>query len=56
MQVFGTRGRKRDVVDLTEEERVRFEELGRGCWGEMERLRVEWEGRLEGEMKRKFGL
>lgn len=33
---------------MTEERRAAFEETGARCWAEMERLRVEWEGRLEG--------
>ncbi|KAB5542874.1 hypothetical protein GE09DRAFT_1225024 [Coniochaeta sp. 2T2.1] len=38
-------GRKADAVDLTEEKRAEFEELGVECWREMERLRAEWEER-----------
>lgn len=33
---------------MTEERRARFEEVGARCWEEMERLREEWEERLEG--------
>lgn len=40
-------GRRRDAVDLTEEKRAAFEELGVHCWKEMERLRDEWEARLD---------
>lgn len=40
------RGRRKGARDLTEEERVEFEELGRDCWEQMEALRAEWEGRL----------
>lgn len=32
---------------MTEERRARFEEVGARCWDEMERLRVEWQGRLD---------
>lgn len=44
---FGMRGRRRDARDLTMEDREAFEELGREAWGEMEKLRVKWEERLE---------
>ncbi|KAH8904381.1 3-keto steroid reductase-like protein [Coniochaeta sp. PMI_546] len=40
-------GRRSDAVDLTEEKRAQFEELGVECWKEMERLRAEWEGRMD---------
>ncbi|MCJ1472241.1 3-keto-steroid reductase [Lambiella insularis] len=43
---FGTKWRRREARDLTVEDREAFEELGRQAWGEMERLRVEWEERL----------
>lgn len=39
-------GRKSDAVDLTMEKREDFEELGKECWREMERLRSEWEKRM----------
>ncbi|KAK4219932.1 3-keto-steroid reductase [Rhypophila decipiens] len=39
-------GRRPDAVDLTEERRIEFEALGAECWREMERLRKEWESRL----------
>jgi 3-keto steroid reductase len=39
-------GRRSDAVDLTEEKRAQFEELGVHCWKEMERLRAEWEARM----------
>ncbi|KMU87544.1 3-keto-steroid reductase [Coccidioides immitis H538.4] len=42
-----TRRRKRGARDLTAEERVEFEELGRRCWREMEELRVRWDGILD---------
>lgn len=35
-------GRRAGAVDLTEEEREKFEELGVRCWAEMEKLRDEW--------------
>ncbi|KAL4891865.1 hypothetical protein BDV59DRAFT_59790 [Aspergillus ambiguus] len=41
------RRRKRGAVDLTREERERFEELGRTCWKRMEELRVQWEEILD---------
>lgn len=40
------RGRKPGAVDLTQEEREKFEVLGAECWKEMEKLRGEWEARL----------
>ena len=40
------RGRRRGVVDLTEEERQGFMELGRQCWEQMDELREQWRGRL----------
>ncbi|KAK3343040.1 hypothetical protein B0H65DRAFT_576834 [Neurospora tetraspora] len=46
-------GRKSGATDLTEEKRVEFEMLGVECWREMERLRGEWEGRLERVLGRK---
>ncbi|KAI9821467.1 MAG: 3-keto-steroid reductase [Thelocarpon impressellum] len=41
-------GRKRGAVALTGEALEEFELLGRDAWREMERLRKEWEGLLEG--------
>ncbi|CCC12620.1 unnamed protein product [Sordaria macrospora k-hell] len=46
-------GRKSGATDLTEEKRVEFEQLGVDCWKEMERLRGEWEGRLDSVLGRK---
>lgn len=43
------RRRKRGAVDLTDEEKVRFEELGRSSWRQMEELRVMWDGILDRE-------
>ncbi|PYH34654.1 3-keto-steroid reductase [Aspergillus neoniger CBS 115656] len=43
------RRRKRGARDLTAEEKVEFEELGRKCWQGMEELRVQWEEILERE-------
>ncbi|RDK47051.1 3-ketosteroid reductase [Aspergillus phoenicis ATCC 13157] len=43
------RRRKRGAKDLTAEEKVEFEELGRKCWQGMEELRVQWEEILERE-------
>ncbi|RYP35014.1 hypothetical protein DL766_002728 [Monosporascus sp. MC13-8B] len=40
------KGRKWDAVALTEEKAARFEEDGRRCWAELERLRREWEAAL----------
>ncbi|KAI0849777.1 hypothetical protein F5Y00DRAFT_234807 [Daldinia vernicosa] len=40
------RGRKWDAEDLTEEKREEFEEDGRKCWAELERLRTAWEAAL----------
>ncbi|KAI9711148.1 MAG: hypothetical protein M1812_007252 [Candelaria pacifica] len=42
-----TKGRKRGARDLTVEAREDFEVLGQRCWGAMEGLREEWEGRLD---------
>lgn len=42
-----TRRRKRGAVDLTEEEKERFEELGRKCWRRMEELRIQWDRILD---------
>ncbi|KAF2488484.1 3-keto-steroid reductase [Lophium mytilinum] len=42
------KGRWRHATELTAEGRAEFEELGRLAWAEMERLREEWEERLEG--------
>lgn len=39
-------GRKSGAEVVTEEKRIAFEEMGAECWREMERLRVEWEGRI----------
>lgn len=41
------RGRYRGAKSLTAEDRETFEEFGRGCWREMERVRVEWEALLD---------
>ena len=44
---FGGRAVRRvGAPDLTDEARRKFETLGGKVWDEMERLRVEWEGRL----------
>ncbi|ODH41149.1 hypothetical protein ACO22_01449 [Paracoccidioides brasiliensis] len=43
--------KKSGATDLTAEERVEFEELGRKCWREMEELRKSWERILEKEEK-----
>ncbi|ROW13494.1 hypothetical protein VPNG_04444 [Cytospora leucostoma] len=40
-------GRKRGAEVVTEEKRAEFEEMGASCWREMERLRGEWEARIE---------
>lgn len=42
-----SKGRKRGAQVVTEESRVEFEETGALCWREMERLRAEWEARME---------
>ncbi|KAF2471803.1 3-keto-steroid reductase [Lindgomyces ingoldianus] len=41
------KGRSPYARDLTKEDREVFEETGRNCWREMERLREEWEKRLD---------
>lgn len=40
-------GRRLGATAVTEEDRVEFEETGARCWAEMERLRAEWERRVE---------
>lgn len=40
------KGRKRDAIDITKEEREEFEIIGRQVWLQMETLRREWEQRL----------
>ncbi|KAL7622258.1 3-keto-steroid reductase [Parahypoxylon ruwenzoriense] len=37
------KGRKWDAVELTEEQRDEFEDDGRKCWAELEKLRIAWE-------------
>ncbi|KAJ5631355.1 uncharacterized protein N7484_011455 [Penicillium longicatenatum] len=39
--------RKRGAVDLTAEQREKFEQLGRQCWKEMEELRIKWDAILD---------
>ncbi|KAL3479120.1 hypothetical protein BJX99DRAFT_223112 [Aspergillus californicus] len=46
-----SRRRKRGMVDLTAEEKERFEDLGRTCWQKMEELRKQWDQILDGEEK-----
>ncbi|CAJ2505310.1 Uu.00g127040.m01.CDS01 [Anthostomella pinea] len=41
-----TRGRKLGAATLTQEQRIAFEEDGRRCWEELERLRGAWETAL----------
>lgn len=43
---YKRKGRDPHAQDLTQESRREFEEKGRKCWQEMERLRIEWEERL----------
>ncbi|KAF2739597.1 3-keto-steroid reductase [Polyplosphaeria fusca] len=40
-------GRSPFAKDLTEQGKREFEETGKKCWEEMEKLRLEWEKRLE---------
>lgn len=40
-------GRRLGATAVTDEERIEFEETGAKCWAEMERLRGEWEKRVE---------
>lgn len=42
------KGRRAGAELVTEEKRAEFEEMGAHCWREMERLRGEWEERIEG--------
>lgn len=44
--LLNSRGRKSGAANLTAERRQEFEVLGRDCWREMERLRLEWEQRV----------
>lgn len=44
---LGGWGRKRGAKDATREDVEAFVEGGALVWGELERLRVEWEGRIE---------
>ncbi|KAJ5297557.1 hypothetical protein N7508_007806 [Penicillium antarcticum] len=41
------RRRKRGAVDLTREQKVEFEGLGRQCWKKMEELRIQWDEILD---------
>lgn len=41
------RRRRRGMKVATAEDRVRFEEVGRECWRQMEELRLEWDGLLD---------
>ena len=43
---YPAKGRRPGAVDLTREAREDFEEQGRQCWIEMERLRLQWEKRM----------
>ncbi|ERT00908.1 hypothetical protein HMPREF1624_02142 [Sporothrix schenckii ATCC 58251] len=45
--LLNSRGRKSGAANLTAERRQEFEVLGRDCWREMERLRVEWDQRVK---------
>lgn len=42
-----SRRRKRGAADLTAEEKMQFEDLGRKCWQRMEELRIQWDGLLD---------
>ncbi|KAI9788371.1 MAG: 3-keto-steroid reductase [Peltula sp. TS41687] len=48
-EVRGRKGRKPGALDLTEEARHSFEELGRSCWKQTEDLREHWEQILSTE-------
>ncbi|KAJ5190737.1 3-ketosteroid reductase [Penicillium cinerascens] len=41
------RRRKRGAMDLTSEDKEKFEELGRQCWKQMEELRITWDAILD---------
>lgn len=41
------RRRKRGAMDLTSEDKEKFEELGRQCWKQMEELRIQWDAILD---------
>jgi len=44
---YKRKGRDPFAKDLTKESHERFVNTGRRCWEEMEKLRIEWEGRLQ---------
>ncbi|GIJ81913.1 3-keto-steroid reductase [Aspergillus pseudoviridinutans] len=41
------RRRKRGAADLTAEEKLQYEDLGRKCWQRMEELRIQWDRLLD---------
>ena len=47
VQADRLRRRKRGAHDLEADEKLRFEELGRQSWRQMEELRVQWDGILD---------
>jgi len=47
-ELKGTKGTRRDFVEVSREDREDFEDVGRECWRQMEGLRVAWEERLKG--------
>lgn len=42
-------GTRKGTKEVTRDDRVAFEELGRECWRQMEDLRMQWEERLKSE-------
>lgn len=42
-----SRRRKRGAMDLTREEKEKFEVVGRECWRKMEEMRIQWDGLLD---------
>lgn len=47
MGEYKRKGRNPYAQDVTKESAEKFRETGEKCWAEMERLRVEWEDRLQ---------
>lgn len=41
------KGRWRGAKETTKQDRTAFEDLGVDCWSEMERMRIDWEQRLD---------
>ena len=48
-ELANRKGTRPGTLEITQEDREDFEQLGRDCWSQMEALRVEWEARMKGE-------